>query len=410
VTAPRVVATVMAASLWATALEAKTFESLFVGPTEPLGRALANTVARSLPVISASPGLTFTFDPSSGAFVRDTDLLGQLYLERAQPIGKGKWNVSMSYQRVALDAVQGQELSNLHDTMLPIIVPGRNPPQTKRLVRFDRYALALTVDEMTFQGTYGISDNIEVNLTLPVLFSRLSLGATQPAFTRNPNDNSLVPLPPGQHGTRLERDILHATGVGDLLLRGKYRFLKTEWGDVATGIVLRMPAGSQDNFQGTGNWELSPLLYLSTHRIPVGGPVAVQGFVNGGFDLVLDNADESEARFGAGVDVALGERATLSLAFLGREPFHSFAPAGFFDKPRYNPRTGCPVACASGNTPLAPLFGLTTDRASYYALSMGGRVNLWNDTVFGFASVLVPLTDQGIQTAPIPLIGLEATF
>ena len=406
----RLVAALVVISLVAAPLEARTFESLFQGPARPLGQALTATVARSLPVISASPGLTFTFDPSSGAFERDTDLLGQLYLERAQPIGRGKWNVSASYQRVAVDGVQGQDLDNLHDSGLPIILPGVNPSRGGFLQRFDRYAVALTVDEMTFQSTYGITDDLEVNLTLPVLFSRLSLGSMAHTFTRNPNDNSLVPIPPEQRGTRFEQDISHATGVGDMLLRGKYRFLKSAWGDVAAGLVVRMPTGSEENFQGTGSWELSPLLYLSTHRIPIAGPVAFQAFVNGGFDLVVGNVDVSEGRIGAGFDLAFGDRATFSLGFLGREPFHGFAPAGFFDQPRYNPRTGCPVSSPSCGQPTAPLFGLTSVRAPYYYLSIGGRVNLWNDTVFGFGNVLVPLSEQGIQTAPIPLVGLEATF
>ena len=405
----RLVAAMVILSFGAAPLGARTFESVFTGPARPLGQALTATVARSLPVISASPGLTFTFDPSSGAFERNTDLLGQLYLERAQPIGRGKWNVSASYQRVAVNGVQGEDLDNLQDSRLPIILPG----VTSRggfLQRFDRYAVALTVDEMTFQGTYGITDNLEVNLTLPVLFSRLSIGSMAHTFTRNPNDNSLVPIPPEQRGTRFEQDISHATGVGDMLLRGKYRFLKFDWVDAAAGLVVRMPTGSEENFQGTGSWEFSPLLYLSTPRIPIAGPVAFQGFVNGGFDLVVNDVDVSEGRIGAGFDLAFWDRATFSIAFLGREPFHGFAPAGFFDKPRYNPRTGCPVSSPSCGQPTAPLFGLTSVRASYYNLSIGGRVNLWNDTVFGFGNVLVPLSDQGIQTAPIPLVGLEATF
>jgi hypothetical protein len=406
---PRLVAALIIVSLAAAPLGARTFESLFTGPARPLGQALTATVARSLPVISASPGLTFTFDPSSGAFERNTDLLGQLYLERAQPIGRGKWNVSASYQRVVVNGVQGEDLGNLQDSRLPIILPG----VTSRggfLQRFDRYAVALTVDEMTFQGTYGITDDLEVNLTLPVLLSRLSVGSMAQTFTRNPNDNSLVPIPPEQRGTRFEQDISHATGVGDMLLRGKYRFLKTDWVDAAAGLVVRTPTGSEENFQGTGSWEFSPLLYLSTRRIPIAGPVAFQGFVNGGFDLVVNDVDVSEGRIGAGFDLAFWDRATFSIAFLGREPFHGFAPAGFFDKPRYNPRTGCPVSSPSCGQPTAPLFGLTSVRAPYYYLSIGGRVNLWNDTVFGFGNVLVPLSEQGIQTAPIPLVGLEATF
>ena len=46
---------------------AKTFTDRFVGPTQALGQALSQTVARSLPVTSASPGLTFSYDPASGA-------------------------------------------------------------------------------------------------------------------------------------------------------------------------------------------------------------------------------------------------------------------------------------------------------------------------------------------------------
>ncbi len=409
-TARRLLAAVVVTSLGAAPLEARTFESVFRGPAKPLGQALSATVARSLPVISASPGLTFTFDPASGSFERETDLLGQLYLERAQPIGRGKWNVSASYQRVAVDAVQDENLDQLHDSRLPIILPGQNASRGGRLFRFDRYAVDLVVDEMTFQGTYGITDDLEVNLALPVLFSRLSVGSMGSEFKRNPSDNSLVPIPPEQRGTRFEQDISHANGVGDLLLRGKYRFFKNPWGAAAFGLVVRMPTGNEENFQGTGSWELSPLLYLSTHRIPIAGPVSVQAFVNGGLDLVLDDVDVSEGRFGAGFDVALANRATLSFGFLGREPFHGFASAGFFDLPRYNPRNGCPVSSPSCAHPTAPLFGLSSVRPSYYALSIGGRLNLWNDTVFGFANVLVPLSEQGIHTSPIPLVGLEATF
>jgi hypothetical protein len=124
----RLVAALIIVSLGAAPLEARTFESLFQGPATPLGQALTATVARSLPVISASPGLTFTFDPSSGAFERSTDLLGQLYLERAQPIGQGKWNVSASYQRVDVDGVQGGS-SRPSSTSRPVAFrsPDRSP-------------------------------------------------------------------------------------------------------------------------------------------------------------------------------------------------------------------------------------------------------------------------------------------
>ena len=408
----RVAVALAIACLCGGSAKASTFIDHFVGPPRVLGQALANTVARSLPVTSASPGLTFSFDPASGAFVRDTDLLGQLYLERAQPIGRGKWNVTVSYQRVHIDGVQGQDLDALTDRAPPIITGSFNSvsgAHGKTLVAFDRYAVDLLVDMVTLAATYGITDRLDVNLTLPILASRLSIGSTLPTFTFNPN-----PVSPCQNLTHLANgltrcgpqnstDILHASGVGDLFLRGKYEILRSAWLDVAGGLVLRMPAGNQDNFQGTGDWELSPLLYLSTPRMPLAGPFAVQAFFNGGVDLDASDVDLSEGRFGVGVDLAYSNRATFSVAFLAREPFHSFASAGFFDVPRV-------VNLHTRARGVAPLFGLSTDRASYYALSIGGRVNLWRDTLFGFANVLIPLGDQGIQSDPIPLVGFEATF
>jgi len=249
-----------------------------------------------------------------------------------------------------------------------------------------------------------------VNFTLPILASRLSIETNGQSFKRDVNDNSLMPFPAGIHTFQAADGDFHAAGVGDLFLRAKYRFLSQPWGHLAGGLVLRMPSGNQDNFQGTGDWELSPYLYATTRRFSLGGPVTLQGIVNGGVDLNISDVDTSEGRFGAGIDLSYAEWATFSIAFLGREPFHAFAPAGSFDMPRYNPRTGCPVAAGCNGGPVAPVFGLETTRPSYYALSIGGRVSLWRDTVFGFANVLIPLTDQGIHTDPIPLVGFEATF
>src|SRR4029453_16809930 len=99
------------------------------------------------------------------------------------------------------------------------------------------------------------------------------------------------------------------------------------------------------------------------------------GFFNRGINLNIDDVDRSEGRFGAGVDLALGSRATFSVAFLGREPFHSFTSAGFFDVPRVNPRTRA--------ISMAPLFGLETARAGYYQLSIGGRGHPWGGAALG---------------------------
>src|SRR5207245_408918 len=149
-----------------------------------------------------------------------------------------------------------------------------------------------------------------------------------------------------------------------------------------------------DNFQGTGTWEPAPMLYAATPSLSLGHGVGLQAYANGGVELNGDDVERSAGRFGFGLDCAVKERFTAAVAMLGREPFQGIAPPGFFDVARVDPRTGQRF--------MAAVLGLQRDRASAYDLSLGGRMNLWHDTVFGFANVILPLTRDGRRS------GLEA--
>jgi hypothetical protein len=203
---------------------------------------------------------------------------------------------------------------------------------------------------------------------------------------------------------RVQRDHVHDVkfGPGDLFLRAKQRLVHGRWGDLAAGLVLRAPTGDEENFQGTGVWELAPMLYAATPRFQLARGVLLQSYVNGGVDLDVEDVAASEGRFGVGLDCEVAQRATIAVAFLGREPFEGIAPPGFFDVPRMNRRTGQRFT--------APLLGLERDRASAYDLSIGGRVDLWRDTVFAFGNVIVPLNREGFRSDVIPLVGVEVVF
>src|SRR5207244_2398749 len=58
----------------------------------------------------------------------------------------------------------------------------------------------------------------------------------------------------------------------------------------------------------------------------------------------------------------------------------------------------------------ASALALERDRDSAYVLSLGGRVDLWRDTVFGFVDVILPLNRDGFRSDVIPLLGVEAAF
>jgi len=377
-------AMLLAVSLPAARVGARTFRETFERPiTRPIGDALAASIGRSLPLTAASAGITFSFDKETQVFERETDILGQVFLERPRPLGRGKWNLSASYQWVRIDTLDGRDLDALSDTRFPIIDPRNGRPFT-----VPRFGLDLATHQVTTSLTYGATADLDLNLTVPVLYSTFE---------------SRVIFRDAATGREQRAHVrASSTGVGDLFLRGKQRFAHGRWGDVAAGLVLRVPTGNEDDFQGTGAWEVAPMLYAATPSVAVGSRVRVQAYANGGIDVDAGDVERSEGRLGIGVDGAVAERLTVAVAVLGREPFAGIAPPGFFDVTRVDPRTGRRFR--------APVLGFDRGRANPYDLSLGGRVDLWRDTVFGFVNVLLPLDRAGFRSDVIPLIGLEAAF
>ncbi|HYR97121.1 MAG TPA: hypothetical protein VEM57_10315, partial [Candidatus Binatus sp.] len=77
--------------------------SQFQEALQPVERVVADTLGRSVPVPSPSAGVSYSFDPATGNFRREPATFGQVYLERADPLGAGRLNLSFAYQYVELD-------------------------------------------------------------------------------------------------------------------------------------------------------------------------------------------------------------------------------------------------------------------------------------------------------------------
>jgi hypothetical protein len=350
---------------------------------EPLAEALTTSIVRALPTISASPGFTYRFDPDTGAFVRETSVLGQTLLERADPLGRHRWNVGVSYQHVPIDTVDGEDIGRLRDARFPIFGGLRLP----------FFGLDIETHQLTGSASYGITDDLEVNLTVPVLQTRFAI-AQRISLIDPQSFAEIASLTRAASATKV--------GVGDLIVRSKLRVLRRDRGQLAAGLLLRIPTGNEDNFQGTGTVELAPALYASSAALPLGPWARLVGYANGSVNIDTADPGSSEIRWGVGGDCGFGEWATIAVAVLGRHPLRRLAPPGFFDTLRTNPRTGRAV--------ILPLFGLETGRSDFYDLSVGGRVNLWRDTLIGLAAVLIPLNRDGFRSDFVPMVGLEATF
>lgn len=358
----------------------------------PLGRLLADQMARAVPVTSGSPGVTFRFDYATSSFERETEVLGQLFVEQAKPIGRGKWNLRMNYSYIDFSTLDGRDLDDLSDPGPPVRTDVDGVPGT---LRIPKLALGITTHQVTTSATVGITDDLDVDLTIPVLYTEFDIVL---------DANALGTVEGDQHIDKA----LDAFNVGDILLRAKYRLLYGDAGTLAAGLQLRFPSGNRADFQGTGDWEVSPALYATSRSYPIAGPVRFRAHVNTIVDLNADDIARSQARAYLGLDFQIGSRATLGLAFLAREPFAKVGGPGSFDWPRC--RASATTGQCTGPTTYAPVFGLSRSRPSFYDLAIGGRTLLWRDTLIGFVSVIVPLNDDGFRADAIPVIGIEAAF
>ena len=365
------------------------------------GRLLQDTVAttfgRSVPLPSASAGVQYAFDPATGNFQRNPTTFGQVYLDRADPLGKGRVNLSVSYAYLELDTLDGKPADDLRDPT-PIPLTGKAAAFTVRSFRAEA-----AVHQVLLALTYGLSDNLEASIALPLVYSDLRVGLESEAAAVL-ETGTLV---------RLHRRVDEPTtefGQGDLLLRSKYRFLQSRFLNMAYGLLFRIPTGDDKNLQGAGFLEVAPSLLASSRIVELAPWARLQGHLNAGVGFDTEDVASSEIRWGLGLDWGLTEKLTAAVAVLARHPLARVAPAGAFTFDRC---TSGLVRCASTRDVRhgsAPLFGLSSGRFDYYDLSLGGRGGLWRDTLFAFANVIIPLNDGFVRTEPLPIVGLEATF
>ena len=359
-----------------------------------LAASIADTAARSLPLISASAGFTYQYNPAIEAFDRTSDTLGPLFLERPDTLGKGKFNFNVSYQYVQFDAFDGTGLDRLENRD-PIVVALQSGGQAigAEATRL-RYRLKLQSHVAAFSVTYGIFDNLDVNLLVPVISTNLDVGirsqqvATADSVSGPFASDSGPAVNGATHGS--------AFGVGDVLVRAKYQLPRCESVRSALGLQLRLPSGRTADFQGTGAVEVSPFFYASTRLWE-----RVEPHVNLGVDYNTNDTSRSAARYGVGVDVDAHPRVGLSLGFLGRSEFGASAPAA---------TTRFQHLQANGTVQRESLLGIDFARKDFFDLSFGARVVVWQNLML-FANGIYALNDAGLRNDTIiPSVGIEGTF
>src|SRR5262249_18711637 len=155
--------------------------------------------------------------------------------------------------------------ADLGSLTAPAPIVARETDGTGNLLRRSawayRYNLLLINHIVGLSLTYGLFDDLDVNVTVPLMATH---------FDTTAHVHQVAVAEPGQT-FQAERgasasSTLDASkyGVGDVLLRTKYQLPRLGWLRSAVGLDLRLPSGNEANFQGTGTFEATPSLYAST--------------------------------------------------------------------------------------------------------------------------------------------------
>ncbi len=180
--------------------------------------------------------------------------------------------------------------------------------------------------------------------------------------------------------TEREGGLIVGDPEADLVLGVEIQCADGDLVQAAAGLQVRLLTDSLPDDEADSRFQIAPLLYLATRQFGRGESLRFRPYFNGGVTFDEDIRD-TELRWGLGLACSINDVLTIATSFLGRHRVNE--PSGTLG-----------------------LLG-RTDIVDY---TIGGRVNLWQETLTAFAHAVLPVNDDGIRAAVIPVVGFEATF
>ena len=375
-------------------------------------RELNSGIASQLstfPIGSSSGGFTFTFDESLGVYNRTTESFGPIFTERPLSTGKGKFTFGVNYQQATYDSFQGKDLSSgdltLYLLHLDVNNDGSNlnPWFEGDIIRAN-LSIDLDVKTTVLFANFGASERLDLGVALPFqdvsLSARIDTHIERLATGADPFEVHVFDDDTSDHAFLQSGS---ASGIGDLLLRGKYNFLRRPRGSLAAALDLRLPTGDENDLLGSGATQAK--LYVIAGGAP--GRFSPRGslgytFSNGGSDFTGDLPDE--LYYSAGFDVVPHRRVSVAADFIGRTLLHTDKVVDRESVFRYRTRLD-PTVLETTRTELG------TERGSLNLLlgSVGLKINPVGRLLL-VANALFKIGNNGLQDTVTPTFGIDYTF
>jgi hypothetical protein len=376
-------------------------------------QAFSNGVASQLssfPLASSAGGFTYRFDPDLGVLTRSTESFGPVYTERADTVGKGRFNLGVNYSSFTFDQIDGLSLSDGNLKLVFTHEPSGfvpTPFYEGDVITTD-LRLKITTNITAFVFTYGATDQFDLGVAVPLVKVDM-LAQSNAVVQRLATSLCCVHIHEfvGGGSTAIIQQSGSASGLGDIVARGKFRILRAPQGALAISADVRLPTGDERDLLGTGVTQVKGALIGSIHFNPVS--VHLDGGYNwaakkGGVKTVPDSID-----YNLGLDFAVHPRLTLAAELVGRVV--RTADVVLTQNQTYTAQQ------ASANlttfTPVSAVFPRLVVNPVTNQNRMLGSVGL---KINPFGNLLVTinglfkLDNKGLQDKFTPLVGLDYSF
>ena len=446
------------------------FSSDFLSAFAPINEAVGIQVSE-LPLASPSSSVSFTYNSALKTFEPSTEeSLGPILGDRATTSGRHRLFLGFSYQYFTFSSIDGQDLHNIPTVLQHQPFPP-DPPKFPSCVNptalaGTKYSTSAGVDpcfvrdyiqtsndidlgvhQYTIYVTYGITQNLDVSAAIPLLNVQMNVTSTAtiipnsvaPAILNapgnvwhsfNPSNPLLAQCAATAQGQACLKAVFadgsSASGIGDLILRGKYTVHQWERAGVAVGVDVRLPTGDALNFLGSGAVGVKPFGVFS-YRARVSPHAEIGYEINGDSTLAGNNivsppsgtavtaksSIPNRLLYVVGADVRVTKRLTGAFDIYGQRLFSApeLVSQPYTDYGNCSGTTNAAgVVCTvykPGTT--HPDIANKTTNIGINDASLGLRVRVFQRLV-ATGNVLIKMDDGGLRSRVVPLVGLSYSF
>jgi hypothetical protein len=264
----------------------------------------------------------------------------------------------------------------------------------------------ITTSVFAFYFNYGITDRFDIGVGVPFTNVQIKSDpfAVMNSYTFISNDSA-------NHyfgGTQTEPELTKsptpidddATGVGDIVVRAKYNFIREKLIDFSAMLDYRFATGDAENFLGSG---------FSSWRVTLIGSKIMADFsphLNLSYWSKDTDQDRDEFQFSVGFDQKITDWFTLVVDVFGGIELGEQIESTKFPSEVVITRTvngiEYPNTVSLTNIP-------DYEQDNIINASFGAKLRL-KESLLLMANVIAPLNDSGLRAAVIPTIGIEASF